>query len=167
APQVLLPVRPGRVDAAERDEQPVALLATLVGQPAVGRVRLLVQYGLEAAGPGPADPVPAQLAHEFLGAVVLQGAEGPAEQMHVAIDELGTRGGSPGGGPAPSAGRPAGPPGIAKAAGSTEALRNVRRPRFCLEDGSPMGVLVLPECVSGFDEFWRKSGGSSREHWPP
>ena len=93
APQVLFPIWPDRINAADWDQESTAVLSAFVGQPPVSHVQLLVNHRFEAARPRLHNPVPAQLAHECLGAVVLQPAEGPPENVHVSVDDFRSGGG--------------------------------------------------------------------------
>ena len=73
-------------------EHAVAVRPALLGQAAVDRVELLVEHGLEAAGPGLRDAVLAQLGDQRLGPGVLQLAERPLKQVDVAVDDVRSRG---------------------------------------------------------------------------
>src|SRR5690242_594851 len=75
-PEVFFPVRPGWIDAANGDEQAIAARAALLRQEAIDRVKLLVQDGLEAAGPRLGNAMLSQLGDQRFGTVVLQLSEG-------------------------------------------------------------------------------------------
>jgi hypothetical protein len=105
AADVVLPVGPREIDRAEGLEQAGAAFAALGGEAFIGAAEILVEQGLEAAGPGLDDPVLLQFRDQGGRIRILEMAERPLEQVDVGVDDAGRGAGGRGRGGGSGSGR--------------------------------------------------------------
>src|SRR6266487_6857884 len=94
APDILLPIRPGQVDAPKRNQKPSTLLHAFGCQTRIDPTHIFVEQRLETSGPSLDDPMFLELCHQGLGVAVFQRAERPTEKIHIGVDESRSLGGS-------------------------------------------------------------------------
>ena len=87
APDVLLPIRPGKVDAPKRNQKAWAMLIAFGRQARIDPIHILGEERLETAGPGLDDPMLLELCYQGLGVAVFQRAERPTEKIHIGVDD--------------------------------------------------------------------------------
>src|SRR6266545_7742325 len=94
APYVLLPIRPGQVDAAKRNQKARPMLQAFGRQARIDPIHIFGEQRLETAGPSLDDPMLLELCYQGLGVAVFQRAERPTEKIHIGVDESRRPGGA-------------------------------------------------------------------------
>ena len=87
APNILLPIRPGQVDAAKRNQKTRSMLQAFGRQARIDPTHIFGEQRLETAGPSLDDPMLLELCHQRLGVAVFQRAERPTEKIHIGVDD--------------------------------------------------------------------------------
>src|SRR4030095_4177372 len=80
APDVFLPIRPGQVDAAKRDQKARSMLPAFGRQTRIDSTHIFGEQRLKTPGPGFDDPVFLELRDQGFRIAILQGAKWPVEQ---------------------------------------------------------------------------------------
>src|SRR5207302_6363150 len=96
APDVLLPIRPGQVDATKRNQKARSMLQAFGRQARIDPIPIFGEQRLETAGPSLDDPMFLEFCYQGLGVAVFQRAERPVEQIHIGVDDSRGRGGADG-----------------------------------------------------------------------
>jgi hypothetical protein len=87
APNIFLPIRPGQVDAAKRNQKAGTMLAAFGRQTRIDSTHIFGEQRLETPGPGLDDPVPLELCDQSFCMAVLQRAKWPVEQIDIRVDD--------------------------------------------------------------------------------
>src|SRR5436309_14157025 len=83
APDILLPIRPGQVDAAKRNQKTRSMLQTFGRQARIDPTHIFGEQRLETTGPSLDDPMFLELGNQGLRVAVFQRAERPTEKIHI------------------------------------------------------------------------------------
>src|SRR5439155_1086726 len=89
-----LPIRPGQVDTAKRNQNAVPMLMAFGRQARIDPTHIFGEQRLETAGPSLDDPMLLELCYQGLGVAVFQRAERPTEKIHIGVDDSRSLGGS-------------------------------------------------------------------------
>src|SRR5207302_11453740 len=87
APDVLLPIRPGQVDATKRNQKARSMLQAFGRKARIDPIHIFGEQRLETAGPSLDDPMLLELCYQGLGVAVFQRAERPTEKIHIGVDD--------------------------------------------------------------------------------
>src|SRR5258705_94577 len=84
---VLLPIRPGQIDAAKRNQKTWRLRPAFVSETRIDAVHIFGEQRLETAGPRLDDPMFLELCDQCLRVAVLQSSERPVEEIYICVDD--------------------------------------------------------------------------------
>src|SRR4030095_14177645 len=94
APNVLLPIGPGQVNAAKRNQKAGSVLAALGRQPSIAAIHVVREQRLETTSPGLDDSMLLELRDQGFRVAILQCAKWPVEEIDIGIDDSRDPGGS-------------------------------------------------------------------------
>src|SRR6266571_8815437 len=87
APDILLPIRPGQVDAAKRNQKARPMLQAFRRQARIDPTHIFGEQRLETAGPSLDHPMLLELCYQGPGVAVFQRAERPTEKIYIGVDD--------------------------------------------------------------------------------
>src|SRR5438094_10469636 len=82
APDILLPIRPGEVDAAKRNQKARSMSQAFGRQARIDSTHIFEEQRLETAGPSLDNPTLLELSYQGMGVAVFQRVESPTEKIH-------------------------------------------------------------------------------------
>src|ERR1044071_2720053 len=80
---VFLPIRPGQIHTAKRQQESWRFCSTFLGQPCVDSAHVFGKQCLKAAGPSLHDSVSSELGHQGRGVTVLKRPERPSPALRI------------------------------------------------------------------------------------
>jgi len=86
-PDIFLPIRPGQVDAAKRNQKAGSVLPAFSRQPRVDPIHIFGEQRFEAARPGLDEAVLLELCDQRFRIAILQCPKRPVEEIYVGVDD--------------------------------------------------------------------------------